>query len=141
MNTSRHTRDRTTKGEFALSLFSVKPHQGLGYYTLSNYSLASRHFTGHPRFKGVKYPQRPLHLLGRLAVDLRVQGQGIGSMLLKSAISAVLESHRFSGSMGNLTEPIDQNAVRFYEHFDFVELEVGRSWFPGMDKLHAFSLP
>ena len=63
-----------------------------GFYTLSMYSVYLSDIPGHIRKKLPKYPHIPAVLLGRLAVDLRFRGKGIGELLLLDAMNRALDS-------------------------------------------------
>src|SRR5580658_10694615 len=54
----------------------------LGYYTLSSYGVDVGEMPAEVAKKLPRYPLVPATLLGRLAVDRRFQGQGIGEFLL-----------------------------------------------------------
>jgi GNAT superfamily N-acetyltransferase len=66
----------------------------------------------------------PAVLLARLAVDERVQGQGLGRYLLEEALGLTLQLARTGPVAFRLlvTDAIDDAAVRFYEHFGLVRL-------------------
>ena len=63
-----------------------------GFYTLSMYSVYLSDIPDHIRKKLPKYPHIPAVLLGRLAVDLRFRGKGIGELLLLDAMNRALDS-------------------------------------------------
>ncbi len=108
-----------------------------GYYSLSNYSLKTDLFVSNPTLKlrGVQYPDIPLHLLGRLAVDIRYRGTGMGKYLLQSAMSRAYDSAQISASVGLITQPIDQNAQNFYSKWGFQPLGTGVLWFLSMKSI------
>src|SRR2546421_6638547 len=62
----------------------------IGYYTLSTASIALTDLPQELVKKYPKYPYVPAVLLGRLAVDRRFQGQGIGDVLLGDALLRAL---------------------------------------------------
>ena len=61
----------------------------------------------------------PCFLLGRLAVDRRHQGVGLGAALLRDAIRRSLAAAEVLGARLLLVHAIDDQARSFYEHFDF----------------------
>lgn len=64
----------------------------------------------------------PVTLLGRLAIDKTLAGQGYGGELLMNAlIKAYLTSYTIA-STAIVTDPIDAQAKSFYEHYGFIEL-------------------
>lgn len=91
----------------------------VGYYTLA---------VGHilledapERFK--KRPARhpvPIMLLARLAVDQRWHGKGVGKGLLRDAMQRTLQAADIAGIRALAVHAKDEEAKRFYEHFDFV---------------------
>ena len=109
-------------------------HEILGYYSLSNYSLRTSLFatTEAKHLHGVKYPDLPLHLLGRLAVDISLQGKGVGRFLLQAAINAAKQSSELSASVGLVTQPIDDRARDFYLKSGFQPLGDGTLMFISM---------
>ncbi len=94
-----------------------------GYYTLSNNSIPLSSFPDWIRKKlPVSYVSIPTTLLGRLAIDKAHQGIGLGKILL---IDALKRSYELSASMGSyavFVDPIDGDAERFYEKYDFIRL-------------------
>ena len=80
----------------------------------------------------------PLILLGRLAVDLRYQGKGIGAGLLKDALHRTVQVSRTVGSRAVLVHAIDDNARAFYARYGFIEFPAGsRTLFLPIDTLAA----
>jgi predicted N-acetyltransferase YhbS len=62
----------------------------------------------------------PVVVLARLAVCQQDQRRGIGIGLLQDAIRRTLLIAEQAGIRAMLTQPIDQEAARFYSHFGFV---------------------
>lgn len=94
-----------------------------GYYTLSNNSIPLTSFPDYIRKKLPKsYVSIPTALLGRLAVDTRVQGKGIGKILLIDALKRSYEISKEIGSFAVVVDPIDEEAERFYDKYDFIKL-------------------
>ena len=63
----------------------------------------------------------PVMVLGRLAVDLANQGQGIGRALLRDAILRVLGAAEIVGIRAILVHAISEEAKRFYLSHGFEE--------------------
>lgn len=61
-----------------------------GYYTLSAYSVRLTDLPTSLTRKLPRYPDVPAALLGRLAVDMGCQGQGLGEDLMLDAMDKVL---------------------------------------------------
>lgn len=67
-----------------------------------------------------RYPVVPAALLGRLGVDRRHQGKGLGSALLADAIMRTVRAEL--GIFAIIVDAKDEMAQRFYEHFGFTLL-------------------
>ena len=68
-----------------------------------------------------KLPQRiPGIRLGRLAVDMRYQGKGLGELLLVDALTRAQRIHQEAGVVGLFVDAIDERAAGFYRHFGFL---------------------
>jgi GNAT superfamily N-acetyltransferase len=91
----------------------------VGYYCLAN--------GGIDRIKAPKRMQRnmpdpiPVMVLGRLAVDQRYQGDGIGTELLRDATLRVLQASEIGGIKAILVDAISEDAKRFYVSKGFLE--------------------
>jgi GNAT superfamily N-acetyltransferase len=70
--------------------------------------------------KGLARHPIPIVLLARLAVDRRWQNQGVGKALLKDAMLRTLQAADIAGIRALAVHAKDDEARRFYEHFDFV---------------------
>ena len=69
------------------------------------------------------YTALPVTLLGRLAVDTRFKGQGLGSILLLDALKrSFVTASQSLGSIGAVVDPLDDDAIAFYKKFGFVLL-------------------
>jgi len=94
-----------------------------GYYTLSNNSIPLSSFPEHIQKKLPKsYNSIPTTLLGRLAIDKKFQGQGIGKILLIDALKRCYEIAQEIGSFAVVVDPIDEEAENFYKKYDFIKL-------------------
>src|SRR5579864_6132071 len=88
----------------------------LGYYTLSSYGIDVGELPADVAKKLPRYPLIPATLLGRLAVDRRYQGQGIGEFLLIDALHrAVVQSTEIAAA-AVVVDAIDAGAAQFYQH-------------------------
>ena len=90
----------------------------LGYYSLAAGSIGHDEATERIR-KGLARFPIPVILLARLAVDISLQGKGIGPALLKDALLRVAEAADTIGAPALLVHAKDENAKGFYEHFNF----------------------
>lgn len=92
-----------------------------GYYAISTHrvvydDLAAQAAKGLPRL------DVPVVLLGRLAVDRTLQGQGLGSLLLVDALRRSLQISEQVGIWGVEVDAIDESAKSFYLKFGFRSL-------------------
>lgn len=69
--------------------------------------------------------QIPLLTLARLAVDKRASGHGIGSGMLKDALGRVVQVSSIVGVRALLVHAKDEDAMKFYKKFGFVEFPLG----------------
>lgn len=91
----------------------------VGFYALATGSVQRVDATrraGH----GMPDPV-PVILLGRLAVDLKHQGGGLGSHLLRDAVVRSVTAAEIIGVRAMLVHALHDDARRFYRHFGFEE--------------------
>jgi GNAT superfamily N-acetyltransferase len=55
-----------------------------------------------------------------MAVDRRWQGQGVGKAVLRDALERTLQAADIAGIRAFAVHAKDEDARRFYEHFDFI---------------------
>jgi GNAT superfamily N-acetyltransferase len=91
----------------------------LGYYTLSSYGVQPQELPSDIVRRLPRYPLIPTILLGRLAVDARYQGQGLGRRLLFSALARALTFSKEIAAYAVIVDAKDGDARRFYERYDF----------------------
>lgn len=84
----------------------------LGFYALSTGAVNRNDVPGKVS-RNMPNPV-PVILLGRLAVDLTVSGQGVGAGLLKDAFLRVVQAAGQIGVRALLVHAIDENARSFY---------------------------
>lgn len=90
----------------------------LGYYSLAAGSVRHEDATERVK-KGLARHPIPVILLARLAVDVSLQGKGVGPALLKNALLRAASAADTIGARAVLVHAKDDNAKGFYEHFDF----------------------
>jgi GNAT superfamily N-acetyltransferase len=90
----------------------------VGYYCLSTGSIASVSAPGRVR-RNMPDPI-PVMLLGRLAIDHRWQGQGLGKALLRNAILRTLQASEIVGIRAIVVNAISDQARQFYEQYGFI---------------------
>jgi ribosomal protein S18 acetylase RimI-like enzyme len=78
------------------------------------------------------YHSIPSTLLGRLAIDSRAQGKGIGKILLIDALKRSFENSNQIASFAVVVDPLDEEAEKFYEKYDFIKLPDSGKMFVAM---------
>ena len=103
-----------------------------GYYSLSAHSVRATDLPETLVRKLPRYPQIPALLIGRLAVDSRFQGQGLGSMLLYNVLERAWETSHLIGAVAVVVDAIDESAAGFYARHDFCPFKgnPGRLYLP-----------
>lgn len=91
----------------------------LGFYTLSSSTIPVSELPPDLMKRLPRYGQLPVTLLGRLAVDRSVGGQGVGAFLLVDALRRSLEVAQQIAAMAVIVDAKDERAESFYRHFDF----------------------
>ena len=92
-----------------------------GYHALASHSVRREHLPDE-QSKGLPHLDVPVVLLGRLAVDRAVQGQGLGSLLLVDALRRVTRVAEHVGVRAVEVDAIHDAARAFYLKFGFVPL-------------------
>jgi hypothetical protein len=92
----------------------------LGYYTLSAISVDIGAWPENVAKKLPRYPVVPATLMGRLAIDKRLQAQGAGEYLLMNALHRSLQASRQVAAVAVIVDAKDEDAVAFYRHYEFV---------------------
>ncbi len=93
-------------------------NQVIGYYALASGSV-ERMATPKSISRNMPEPI-PVMVMGRLAIDTRMQGQGLGSALLKGALLRTLSVSKNVGIRAILVHAISENARRFYLSYGFL---------------------
>jgi len=107
-----------------------------GYYTLSIASVPAELMPEAIKKKMPgSYKALPVTLLGRLAVDIKFKGQGLGGILLLDALKrSFIVAGESLGSIGVVVDPLDEEATAFYEKFGFILLpDSGKMFLPMAD--------
>ncbi len=91
----------------------------IGYYALATGSVARQEAPGNVR-RSMPDPI-PVIVLGRLAVDLKWQGSGIGPGLLKDAVIRAVSVAQQVGVRALLVHALDEKAKGFYTLHGFIE--------------------
>jgi GNAT superfamily N-acetyltransferase len=103
-------------------LVEVETNTIAGFYTLSATSIQLSELPATLAHKLPKYPLLPATLLGRLAVDLRYRGKGLGELLLMDALHRSLRMSHEIASMAVVVEAKDKEACEFYLRYHFIPL-------------------
>jgi GNAT superfamily N-acetyltransferase len=95
----------------------------LGFYTLSASIIPVQELPPELMKQLPRYGQLPVTLLGRLAAERTASGQGVGAFLLVDALRRSLEAARQIAAMAVIVDAKDEQAERFYRHFDFLPFQ------------------
>ena len=93
----------------------------LGYYAISTHRVVYE-VLPTAEAKGLPRLAVPVLLIGKLAVDRRVQGQGLGALLLVDALRRALQISEQVGIRAVEVDAIDDTARKFYLKFGFRSL-------------------
>lgn len=92
-----------------------------GYYTLAASSLQLAEIAATDAKKLPRYPIVPAALVGRLAVDRRFAGAGLGSTLLADAMMRAARADPAVYAL--VVDAKDDTALAFYRHLGFTPFE------------------
>jgi GNAT superfamily N-acetyltransferase len=93
-----------------------------GYYTLSATSVVPTTLPPELQRRLPRYDLLPAVLLGRLAIDTRYRGQGLGLDLLLNALSRAYHARQQIAALAVVVEAKDEQARRFYLRCGFQPL-------------------
>lgn len=105
----------------ATRTFVVTDERGAvcGYYTLVAGQLEHMSATEAVRKGLSQHFPIPVAILTRLAVDERIQGQGLGASLLNDALERICRAAQEVAVRTVVVHAINRNATGFYERFGF----------------------
>jgi GNAT superfamily N-acetyltransferase len=86
------------------------------YYSVAPTQIQRAELTGG-QAKG--YSIVPAYLLARLALDRSLHDHGLGGDLLIDALETIVKAAKMGGGRLIVVDAIDDNAVAFYQHYDF----------------------
>lgn len=102
----------------AQTYVAVADNNVVGYFSLAVGAVA--HAEAPTRMvKGLARHPVPVMLLARLAVGNAIKGGGLGAALLHDALARTLQAADIAGIRALIVHAKDDDARRFYEHFDF----------------------
>ena len=90
------------------------------YYTIASAGIPTPDLPPELTKRLPRYPSIPAVRIGRLAVDLKFRGRGLGAALLADALRRVLLSPPAVFAL--LVDAKDDQAAAFYRHHGFVPL-------------------
>ena len=103
-----------------VATLEAAPDSICGYYALTLVELENRNL---PAAWRKKMPRRiPGVKLGRLAVDKKYQGKGLGDLLLVDALTRAQRIYQEAGGIGLFVDAIDEGAASYYKRFGFESL-------------------
>ena len=111
-----------------------------GFYNLSAAQVPVTQLPDDIKKKLPRYPSVPAVRIGRLAIDTRFHGKGLGGTLLINAIFRTL--HSDIAAFAVIVDAKDGNAMPFYCHHGFLDLNIKeRTMFVQLSKFaRAFAL-
>ena len=89
-----------------------------GYYTLAMSALLADELQS----SRIRLTRIPVVLLGRLAVDTRSQGSGLGTHLLMHALQTAFHLSQLIGVHAILVDPLNEHVTRWYTRYGFMPL-------------------
>ena len=99
----------------------------IGFYTLSAYA-ADRDSSRGWLARNSPDPV-PTILLGMLGVDIQHQTKHLGRSLLKDAVVRAMSAAEIIGARALITEPANDHAAGFYEHYGLRHIRDSRMMF------------
>ena len=93
-----------------------------GYYTLSMGNVEFQFIPKNWQARLPKYPI-PVARIGRLAVNSKAKGQGLGKFLLIDAFHRIWNASSSIAAFAIIVDAKDLNAVAFYRHFGFIPFD------------------
>lgn len=91
-----------------------------GYYTLAAASILLKDLPENIIKKLPRYPTVPAIRMGRLAIDQKIKGKGLGGALLADGLTRASSSEIAAYAL--LVDAKDETASAFYSHHGFIAL-------------------
>ena len=113
----------------------------VGFYSLSTFALTIVDLPTEHAKRLPRYDLIPAALIGRLARDRRVRGQGVGDLLLADAIGRILSAASTLAVFAIVVEAKDEQAATFTRDFGFMPFPSRpfRLFLPVADAIEAMS--
>lgn len=114
----RHALKNQTTGASRAYVVTTTGQRVVGYYALATGSVNAKDAPGRVR-RNMPNPI-PVMILGRLAIDQRWQGRGLGKGLLQDAILRTLQAADIAGIRALLVHALHDQAAAFYQNAGFL---------------------
>jgi ribosomal protein S18 acetylase RimI-like enzyme len=114
----KYAKDNHKKGIGKTFVLINNEEHALGYYTIS---MASIEFSKLPKDlqRGIPRYPIPAARIGRLAVDLKYQGQKLGESLLFHALKRIYETSQYIAAFAIIVDAKNEKVKSFYEKYGF----------------------
>ncbi len=116
---STATQDRKKNIAIPYVIYDKEHQRIIGYYTLSMSGIDLAQLPAEIVKKLPKYPIVGVTLIGRLAVAEDYKGSGWRKLLIMDAFTRSLAVSKATACFAVVVDAIDDDAVRFYQRFDF----------------------
>jgi predicted GNAT family N-acyltransferase len=116
---STATQDKKRNITIPYVIYDRERQRIIGYYTLSMSGINLEALPQEISKKLPKYPIIGVTLIGRLAVAQDYKGLGWGKLIIMDAFQRSLNISKATGSFAVVVDAIDDDAVKFYQRFDF----------------------
>lgn len=130
------------KRNVARIFVAIDDHSGVvGFYSLSAFTLSIADIPAARTKRLPRYDLIPAALIGRLARDQRVRGQGVGELLLADAIRRILSAALTLAVFAIIVDAKDETAASFYRAFGFAPFPTRplRLFMPVTEAMEAMS--
>lgn len=107
-----------TKGFSKVFVICNDNTEVVGYYALSSYAIERK---DAPDIRQAPNPI-PAVLLGRLAVDQKYQGQGIGQDLMQDALKRIISAKENIGIKAIVVHALNEKVALYYKTLGFEEM-------------------
>jgi hypothetical protein len=118
-----------SEGRTARTYVVCRKNIVVGYYCITMGSVERRALP--PKLKRVQgIPnQVPVAIIGRLARQIGDEWRGLGSDLLKDALTRIVAAAEIIGVRAVLVHALDEEAEQFWKAYEFIECPVGSRTF------------
>lgn len=106
------------RADMAVTYVAHVDDRVIGYFAITASEVAQDDAPAELTRRVARYPI-PVIRLARLAVDLGHRGTGLGAALLREALVRSAQAADIIGARAVVVDAKDDEAARFYEHFEF----------------------